>query len=90
MPQMTTTGWSFILVGLRTVIFLDACVCEEFIPSVLFSRLLGCSGFGDSSVCVEDDDSENIQEIIFMGGGLMWNDEALCGGRMELKILVRD
>ena len=36
------------------------------------------------------DASNNIQEVISLGSGLMWNNVTLCGGRMGLKILVRD
>ena len=53
------------------------------------ARLIGRSGFGDSFGCVEDAASDNTQEIIFLGGGLVWNDAAVCGGRMELNILKR-
>ena len=69
---------------------IDICVCEECAPSFPFSRLLDSSGFGNSSVSVEDFDSYNIQEIIFMGSGWMWNYTTVCCGRMELEILVRD
>ena len=49
--------------------------------------MLGISGFGDSFGCVEDAASDNTQEIISLGGSLMWNDAAVCGGRMELIFL---
>ena len=52
--------------------------------------MIGCSGFGDSFGRVEDAASDNIQGIIFLGGGLIWNNNAVCGGRMEFKIFVRD
>ena len=69
---------------------LDTCVCEECAPSFPVSRLLGRSGFGNSFGCVKYDASDNIQEIIFLGGGLIWNDAAVCGGRMELIFFARD
>ena len=70
--------------------FLDACVCEECAPHFPFSRLPGCSGFGDYLGRVEEYTSGNIQEIISLGGSLMRNDSAICGGRMELIFFVRD
>ena len=62
-------------------------MCEKFTPSFLVSILLGCSGFGDFLGIVEDAASDNIQEIIYLGGTLMWNDSDVCGGRIELKHL---
>ena len=50
--------------------------------------MLGISGFGDSFGCVEDAASDNTQEIIVLVVGLMWNETTVCGGRMELKVLV--
>ena len=70
--------------------FLGAYVCEECSPSVPVAILIGRSGSGNSSDCVKDAASDNIQEIIFLGSGLMWKDAAVCGGIMEFKILVRD
>ena len=52
--------------------------------------LIGRCGFVNSFDRVEDSGSDNIQEIIFLGRGLMWNNAAVCGGRIDLKILVRD
>ena len=54
------------------------------------ARIIGCSGFGYSLGCVDDGASDNIQEIIYMGVVLMWNDAAVYGRRMGLKILARD
>ena len=34
--------------------------------------------------------SDNIYEVIFWGSGLIWNDAAVCGGRMDLVVVVRD
>ena len=67
---------------------LYAYVCEECAPPLPVTRLLGRSRFGDSFGHVEDVASKNIQEIIILGGGLMWNYAAFCGGRTELKFLV--
>ena len=65
-------------------------MCKECAPSVPVAILLGCSGFADSFGQFDDDASDNIQEIISMGSGFMWNDADIFGGRMGLKILVRD
>ena len=54
---------------------------EEYAPTILVAILTGCSGFGDTVVCVESDYSDDIQEIMFLGVFLMWNDAAVCGGR---------
>ena len=70
--------------------FLDICVCKERAPYLPFDRLIGLSVFGGSFVHVEDSDSDNIQEIISLGRNLVWNDSAVCGGRIGLKILVRE
>ena len=51
--------------------------------------LLSRSGFGDSFGHV-DDSSKNIQDIPSLDSGLVWNYVAVCGGRIALKILVRD
>ena len=80
MLQMETPGLSFILVGLRPGNFLDACVYEECAPSLQSSRLLGRSSFGNAIGRFEDATSENIQERISLGGSLMWNYAAVCGG----------
>ena len=64
-------------------------MCEECAPYLPVAILIGCSGFGDSVGHVEDAESDNIQEIIFLGSILMWNDAAVCSGRMELNVFVR-
>ena len=69
---------------------LNACVCEEIATYLSVDRLLCRSGFGDSFSCVDDADSKNIHEVIFLGRGLMCNDAAVCGGRIDLKIVARD
>ena len=45
---------------------LNACVCEECAPSISVSRLFGCSDFVDLFISVDDADSDNIQEGIFL------------------------
>ena len=57
-------------------------MCEECAPYFTVSRLLGCSGFDDSFGRVEDAASDNIQEIIILGDGFLWNDDAVYDGRM--------
>ena len=65
-------------------------MCKEYAPYFPVSRIIGRSGSGDSFGHVKDAVGDNIQEIISLGGGLVWNDAAICGWRMGLKILVRD
>ena len=65
-------------------------MCEECAPSVPVSRLICRSGFGDSFGRVNYAASDNTQEVISLGGVLTWNDAAVCGGRMDLNIVVRD
>ena len=38
------------------------------------ARLIGRSSFGDSIGRVEDASSDNIQDMISLGGIFMWND----------------
>ena len=61
---------------------------EECAPHIVVSRLLGCSGFDNSVGSVEASASDDIQEITFLGGCLMWNDVAIYGGRIWLKYFV--
>ena len=56
---------------------------------MLFSRLLGRIGFVYYFICVKDNDGNNIQELIYLGICLIWNDAAVYGGRMGYKIWVR-
>ena len=58
---------------------------EECALPILVTILLGCSGFVDSVGCVDAAVSDDIQEITFLVGFLMWNDAAVCGGRIWLK-----
>ena len=52
--------------------------------------MIGYSGSRDYYFHIEDADTDNIQEVIYLGRGLMWNDGAICGERMGFIILVRD
>ena len=61
---------------------------EECAPPISVARLLGCSGFGGAVGSVEAAASDDIQEITLLGGCLMWNDAAVCGGRIWLKYFV--
>ena len=65
----------------------DVIIFEECATHIPVSRLLGLNGFGDAVGCVDDDASNDIQDITFLGGFLMWNDAAVCGGRIWLKKL---
>ena len=69
---------------------LDDCVCEEYAPYAPFARMSGHSGFDYYIGPVKDATTDNIQEIISLGGSFIWNDATICGGRMGLKILVRE
>ena len=60
---------------------------KECEPPIPVARLLGCSGFCDAVVSVKAVACDDIQEITFLGGCLMWNDAAVCGGRIWLKFL---
>ena len=68
----------------------DSCVCEEREPSFPSDRLIGRISFGNPLGRIEDAASKNIQEKSFLGGILMWNDATVYGGRMELKMFMRD
>ena len=52
-------------------------MCEECALSFLVARLLCFSSFVDSLGRVIDAASDNIQEIISLGGSLMRNDTAV-------------
>ena len=65
-------------------------MCKECTPYVPVARLLSHSGFGNSFGRVKDASSDNIQEIISLDCGFMWNDATFCGGRMGLEILARE
>ena len=61
---------------------------EECAPPIPVARLLGHSGFGNSVGSVEAASSDDIQEIMFLGGYLMWNYAVVCCGRILLKTFV--
>ena len=65
-------------------------MCEESVLSFPVARLIGNSGFRDSFGIVDDADSKNINEVISLVSALMCNDAAVYGGRMDLKIVVKD
>ena len=62
---------------------------DECSPPFPVDRLLGRSGFGDAVGSVEAAVSDDIQEIKFLGSCLMWNNAAVCCGKMWLKMFVR-
>ena len=61
---------------------------EECVPLILVTSLLDRSGFGDAIGCIESAASDDIQEITFLGGCLMWNNAAVFGDRIRLIICV--
>ena len=61
---------------------------EEFTPPIPVSRLLGRSGFGNAVGCVKAATSDDTEKIKFLDGCLMWNDAAVCGGRIWLNFFV--
>ena len=79
-----------LLVGVHPIFFLDTCMRKECAQSIQVYRLIGPSGFEYSFGCINDATRYNIQEVISLGIGLMWNYAAVCVGRMGLKILERD
>ena len=66
----------------------DSSVFEECAPLIPVARMLDLSGFGDAVGRVEAAASNNTQEIKFLDGCLMWNDAAVCCGRIWLKCFV--
>ena len=54
-----------------------ACLCDECASYFPVGILLGRSTFVNDLSRVEDDASDNIQEIISIGESLMWNDAAV-------------
>ena len=57
---------------------------EECVTPIKVARLLVCSGFGNAIGSAKDNASDDIQEITFLGGCLMRNNAAFCGGRIWL------
>ena len=62
---------------------------EEYSPPFPVARLLGHSGFGGAIGRVEAAARDDIQEITFLGSCLMWNNAAVCCGKIWLKCFVR-
>ena len=62
---------------------------EECAPPFPVARLIGRSGFGNAVGSVEAAARNDIQEITFLGSCLMWNDAAVCCGKIWLKIFFR-
>ena len=62
---------------------------EECSPPLPFARLLDRSGFGDAVGNVKAAAINDIQEITFLGSYLMWNNAAVCCGKMWSKIFTR-
>ena len=67
---------------------LNEFMCEESVPSLPVTILLGHSGFGYCFGRVDDAVSNNIHEVISLVSGLMCNDTNVCCGSMYLKIVV--
>ena len=65
-------------------------MCKQCEPSVPVTRLIGRSDIGDSFGRVKDAASNNIHNIITLSRSFAWNYVAVCGGRISLKILVKD
>ena len=59
---------------------------EEFTPHIPVVRLFDCSEFCDSVGCIKAAASIDIKEITFLGDFLIWNNSAVYGGRVRLKI----
>ena len=66
----------------------DAWMFGECAPPIPLPRMLGLSGFGDAVGYVEAEASDNINKIMFLCSCLMWNDAAVCGGRIWLNFFV--
>ena len=64
-------------------------MCDKCAPSIPVTRLLVRSGFGYSVGCVEAAASNDNQKIKSLGGCLVLNNTAVCGGRLQLKFFVR-
>ena len=57
-------------------------MCEKRTPSIPVTRLLGRSGFVGAIGCAEDVASDDTHEITSLGGCLICNYAAVCGGRV--------
>ena len=63
---------------------------DECAPSLPVSRLIYCSGLGDSFSHVNNAASDNIHEVLSMDSVLICNDTDVYGGGLDLNIFVRD
>ena len=82
---MMTLWLFYVIVGSLPIIFLWWLVCEKFATSILVTRLIGRSGFGDTVGCVKAASIDYTQEITSLGVCLMWNNAVVCGGKVRLK-----
>ena len=62
---------------------------EECAPPFPVDRLLGRSGFGNAVGSFEAAASNDIQETMFLGICLIWNNAAFCCGKIWLKMFAR-
>ena len=81
--RMITQVLSSTIVGSPPVICLQLLNVEECEPPISVSRLIGHSVFGDNVGRIKSVASNDIQEITFMGGCLVWKYAAVCGGRVR-------
>ena len=61
---------------------------DECAPPIPVFRLLGRSGFGNAVGSSEAAASNDTQDITFLGGCLMLNNAAICGGRIWLNLFL--
>ena len=61
---------------------------EEYSSSFPVARLIGRSGFGDAVGSVEAATSDDMQEITFLGSCFMWNNAAVCCGKIWSKKML--
>ena len=66
----------------------DCWVFEEWAQPIPVFRLLDFSGFVNAVGSAKATASNDIKEITFLRGCLMWNDTTVCCGRIWLKIFV--
>ena len=60
-------------------------MCDKFAQSIPVTILFGRSGFGDAIGCIEAATGDDTQEFTSLGGCSMWNNAAICSGRVWLK-----
>ena len=61
---------------------------EECATPIPVARLVGRSGFGSAVRLTKDAVSDDIQDITFLGGCLIWNDAAIYGDRIQLNLFL--